>query len=192
MGRRGITGKNSKQTAEALIKSEQAVQLRAAGLSYESIAKQLGIPRSTAFDAVDRALNLKKNEVAKDAEGIRAAMLIQLDELHKRWWPAALGLRKLGETIDPPPDRFALDRVLKIMDRRMALVGLVDITIDPTNFASLEAMRAKTESYKSMGIAELTKLFQEIVKSPVVMEKPVLTLEHKPQPSSPPEAVAAP
>ena len=192
MARQRKSGKTSAQTANALIKSEQAVQLRCAGLSISSIATTLGIPKTTAFSAIERALALQKSTIAKDAEVLRAMMVMQLDELHKRWWPAAMGLKKRNapETEpDPTPDRFALDRILKIMDRKMALVGLVDISIDPTNSAAQEALRAKTEAYKTMGIVELTRLFSEMVKSPLLLDRPAalkqpITIDQEPQPEA--------
>jgi len=188
MARQRKSGKTSAQAANALIKSEQAVQLRCAGLSIAAIGQALSIPKTSAWNAIDRALNLQKESIAKEAEVLRALMIMQLDELHRRWWPAAMGLKKKGAAItdpDPVPDRFALDRILKIMDRKMALLGLVDITIDPTNSAAQEALRAKTEAYKTMGIVELTRLFSEMVKSPVLLDRPAplppVTIDNPPQ-----------
>lgn len=59
----------------------QAATLRKKGLSYQQIAQKLGIPRSSAFDAVQRAL---ADTIREPGESLRALELERLDtELEK-------------------------------------------------------------------------------------------------------------
>lgn len=89
----------------------QALELRKAGFTYSVIAEKLGYnSKSAAWDAVNRALKHLKRE---PAEGVLALELERLDALYKSMYPQALK-GNLG----------AVDRCLKISERRAKLLGL--------------------------------------------------------------------
>ena len=89
----------------------QALELRKAGFTYSVIAEKLGYTgKAAAWDAVNRALKQLKRE---PAEGVLALELERLDALYKSMYPQALK-GNLG----------AVDRCLKISERRARLLGL--------------------------------------------------------------------
>jgi hypothetical protein len=89
------------------------MQLREAGVSFEKIAESLGYRnRSSARKAVLAGLKAARLEPAKL---LRQLELRRLDKLWLRLWPLAVAT---------PPDSSAIDRLLKIMHRRAALLGL--------------------------------------------------------------------
>lgn len=179
--RKGHT-KNSSQTVNALVRAEQAVKLRCANLSFQEIADTLKVPISTVYDDVSKAVALLKENIAADTGELRAFMLMQLDAMHKRWWPLAMGISMTPNTA---PDKHALDRVLRIMDRKMKLLGLGDTEADPDEDTAARAMRDKAEIYKGMGVAALTRLFAERIKAPIVLQGRLI--EHLPTAAQPPD-----
>lgn len=102
-----------------------ALQMRHAGASYRTIAQQLGIDVRTAFNDVQYMLT----ELAREpAENVRALELERLDRLM-----IPLFARATRAEDGRLPDYQAIDRILKIMDRRAKLLGLdapqkIDIT----------------------------------------------------------------
>lgn len=104
------TGSRRVQAAERRV---QALALRREGATFTEIGEALGINRSAAHKAVSRALD----ELAQLAEGevvsLRALELDRLDALQRSVWTQAM------DGALP-----AVDRVLKIMERRSKLLGL--------------------------------------------------------------------
>ncbi len=89
----------------------QALELRKAGVSYEAIASRLGYrDRSGAYRAVTAALKLTLRE---PAEELRTLELERLDAMLLALW------RRVQAG-----DEKAVDRVLRIMERRARLLGL--------------------------------------------------------------------
>jgi hypothetical protein len=89
------------------------MQLRAAGVSYEKIAKAIGYcDRSAARKAVFAGIRADKTE---SCNALRQLELIRLDRLWMAMWPLAIAQE---------PDMNATDRCLKILARRAALMGL--------------------------------------------------------------------
>lgn len=89
----------------------RALELRKAGWGYDQIAEECGYrDRSGAYRAVARALKATLREPAAD---VRRLEVERLDALLKGLWTAA-----------SQGDNYAIDRALKIMDRRAALLGL--------------------------------------------------------------------
>lgn len=68
-----------------------------------------------AYKDVSRELEKMRNELAEHVEAVRELELQRLDDLLKGLWD-----RATGKDIDYP----AIDRVLKIMERRARLTGL--------------------------------------------------------------------
>jgi len=103
--------KTSERRLTAIEKQRQALVLRKAGASYEAIAEQLGYGgKSGVHNAVQSAM---RRTLQAPADELRALELGRLDDLLKGVWGAACA----GNVA-------AIDRVLKIMARRAALLGL--------------------------------------------------------------------
>ena len=97
----------------AVERRARALQLRKEGASFDDIAAELGMSRSAAHKTVQRGL-VELTALAKgEAEGLRALELARLDELQRSIWPEATG-----------GNLPAMDRLLKIMERRTRLLGL--------------------------------------------------------------------
>ena len=92
----------------------QALQLRILGVSYERIAEQCGIAggRGAAYRAIQREFDRYQKPAVEEA---RQLELLRLDALLQRWFPLAIGAK---------PDRSAAELVLKVSQRRSALMGL--------------------------------------------------------------------
>jgi hypothetical protein len=89
----------------------RALELRRAGATYEQIAAALGyFDSSGARKAVKKGL---RQTLAEPAAELRQLELLRLDRLHETLWPRAVA----GQV-------RAIDRVLRIMARRAALLGL--------------------------------------------------------------------
>lgn len=103
----------SARLARTLHLQLQALELRRLGLGYREIATQLEIGRTQAHRLVTAALAESREQVAEAVHTIRAEEVSRLDGMMRGLWPDA---RKghLG----------AIDRVLKIMERRAKLLGL--------------------------------------------------------------------
>ena len=91
----------------------QAVALRRAGLTFDEIAVRLGIKKQSAHSLVVRLLTQVRAEIDEGAEALRALELVRLDALHARLWPLAMDA-----------DLSAVDRILRIAERRAKLLGL--------------------------------------------------------------------
>ncbi|HYS41928.1 MAG TPA: hypothetical protein VEO01_40440 [Pseudonocardiaceae bacterium] len=122
------------RTADTAERDAEAARLRARGQSYRAIAAELGyVDHAGARKAVQRALVAI---VAEPAEEVRALQLEQLDRLAL----AALGVLERNHVtvshgriirddneqpiLDDGPVLTAIDRLLKIQERRAKLLGL--------------------------------------------------------------------
>lgn len=98
-------------SAEAIARERDALELKRAGVTYDVIADRLGFAnRGSAYKAVQRALRRTLQEPADELRSIEAD---RLDRMQFAVWAKAMG-----------GDLGAIDRVLRIMDRRAALLGL--------------------------------------------------------------------
>jgi uncharacterized protein YegP (UPF0339 family) len=89
----------------------QAMQLRLAGATYEAIAQAVGYSsRQAAYRAIERA---RLETLREPADALREMELMRLERLQQGVWPAAI-----------KGDHGAVDRVLRIMERRAKLLGL--------------------------------------------------------------------
>lgn len=97
----------------AAAKCQAAVELRRSGMTYEAIAEQVGCSRALAFKYVKATLD---KVIAQTAEAAAAVLRLELDRLDlllaALWGDALVG------------NVAAVDRVLKIMERRAKLLGL--------------------------------------------------------------------
>lgn len=101
----------SPRRIEAAEKRRRALQLRKAGATFDQIAEQVGYSsRGKACEAVQGELaDLPK----EDAVELRDLELARLDSLLTAMWPKAMN-----------GNGWAVDRVLRIMERRARLAGL--------------------------------------------------------------------
>ena len=90
-----------------------AVAMRIAGATYRQIGDKLGVTESAAARAVKRVLERTRKAADEDAETLRQQEAERLDALQLAVWPQAV-----------KGHQGAVDRVLRIMARRAALLGL--------------------------------------------------------------------
>jgi hypothetical protein len=104
----------AKTTPVVIDKRERAVkalELRKAGISYEVIAQRLGYSnRTAAYRAVSRLIDSTEKEAVTD---LREMELRRLDDLFRALYMKAIG-----------GDLGAVDRCLKIMERRAKIAGI--------------------------------------------------------------------
>ena len=105
--------KTSSKTVKAIDRSAEAVALRKSGHTYREIATEMGISVSRAHAAVMRAIDQCLDEIAETAPTVREVELIRLDAIIKTLWARV----EMGEN-------EAIDRVLKVMERRSRYLGL--------------------------------------------------------------------
>lgn len=101
----------TKQRAERIAK---VLDLRAAGATYEEIARALNISLTQAHKDATLGLELTLKE---PADSLRTLELRRLDRLQRAYWRAAL-----------EGDKQAADRVIRIMEHRAKLLGLDKLT----------------------------------------------------------------
>ena len=120
--------KASEKRIAAAERQARAIELRKAGLGYAAIARQLGYGGpSGAYGAIMTALRALTREPAQE---LRELELARLDDLLLGLWTDA----RRGSVAK-------VDRVLKIMARRAALLGLDA----PTRFADVTDARRDAE-----------------------------------------------
>jgi DNA-binding CsgD family transcriptional regulator len=111
-----VPGKRSAASPDTLAAAErerQAMALRLAGATYAQIGVRIGTTESSACRIVKRVLARTRELADADAESLRALEAERLDAVLLAVWPQAQK-GHLG----------AVDRVLKIAERRAKLLGL--------------------------------------------------------------------
>lgn len=119
------------RSEQAALNRYEAFRLRSCRWSYEDIAKKLGVNISTAFHYVQGYWDELKVVTDERAEIVRGIELKNLDELEKTWMPVALRQECNYEDMPDqdgtrPCDKLALsalDRILKIKERRAKIAG---------------------------------------------------------------------
>lgn len=108
-----MSSKNSPAKARMLKHQEQALALRRSGMAYSAIAAKLGLSKSRAHALVQLGLEDAREQVAAHSDQLRSEEVSRLDGMLAKIYPkAARG------------DLQAIDRVLKISERRSRLFGL--------------------------------------------------------------------
>ncbi len=105
--------RNSPGMARAQQRREEALRLRIAGLRYRDIGERLGITMQAAHHLVVKALEESRARAAESADQLRDLELQRLDVAQSVIWRYVL-----------EGDMGAIDRLLKIQQRRAALMGL--------------------------------------------------------------------
>ena len=92
---------------------DRCLQLRANGLSFREIARELKVAPATAYKAVARGLAAVNAGCREQAQELRALEALRLDQMQAALWQQATD-----------GDVRAIDRILRIMERRARLLGL--------------------------------------------------------------------
>lgn len=123
---------------EQLARERKALQLKRAGASYDTIARECGYQsKSGAWEAVKRALAASVPDEA--AEDVRRLELSRLDAITTALWPKVV-----------KGDLPAIDRALKVSAARLELLARTAPTAAPAEpeqtgdpVVDLEARRAR-------------------------------------------------
>lgn len=105
--------RTSAARARKLERQVKALELRRMGKGYAEIARTLGIGKSQAHRLVQAGLQDARDQIKAQADDLRAEEISRLDGMLAGLWPDA---RK--------GSHGAVDRVLRIMERRSRLLGL--------------------------------------------------------------------
>lgn len=105
--------KSGRVAVIARAREAQCISLRKEGLSYRLISQQVGITEQGVMKAIRRVMTRVAAQTGADVEDIKSIELERLDDMHAAIFPDA----KSGNL-------KAVDRVLKIMERRSAYLGL--------------------------------------------------------------------
>jgi hypothetical protein len=105
--------KTSHVRARSLDNQAKALELRRMGFGYAAIAEQIGVGKSQAHRYVVAGLDDARAQISASADELKSEEISRLDGMLAAIWPKA---RK--------GDCAAIDRVLKIAERRAKLLGL--------------------------------------------------------------------
>jgi hypothetical protein len=101
----------------------RAVELRCAGLTFDAIGKELGITRQGVQKHLDAVLDAHAATITEHAERLRALQLERIEAGIRGLWPSY-----------SRGDYGAVDRMVKLLQRQAALLGLdlkpPDVTVD--------------------------------------------------------------
>ncbi len=125
--------------ARKLKHQELALELRRAGHSYDAIGRKIGLSRSRAHALVQLGMEEARQQIVASADDLRAEELSRLDGMLAKIYP------KAGKG-----DVAAIDRVLKIGERRARLLGLdapVRTALEGTEGAPPVSHEAKVTFY---------------------------------------------
>jgi hypothetical protein len=134
--------KLSPRALTAQVKEQQALDRRLAGHTFDEIAQQLGYAsRSSAYRAVERALQRIRIQADQTAETLRALENARYDRL----------LRAIDAQVQQG-DLAAIDRALRISKARRELWGLdVPTRVDAELSPAMQALIKHWESLEQPG-----------------------------------------
>lgn len=129
---------------EVARRDAEACDLKAQNLSYQQIADRLGISKTAAYESVERAL---RETVREPADNLRKLAHMQLDELAQQARQVMLSTHYVVDKgavvlweglplIDDAPVLQAIDRLVRIQERRAKLEG-----VDAPQRVSIEAQQ---------------------------------------------------
>ena len=108
-----INSPTTNRRTAAAERAKQAVSLRIAGATFAQIGERLGVSTQAAHKMVVKHLEETRRLTAESAEQLRDMELKRLDAMQAALWPDAMR-----------GDEQKVDRVIRIMGRRAALLGL--------------------------------------------------------------------
>jgi hypothetical protein len=132
--------------AVKLQRQQAALELRRAGKGYLEIGNALGIGKSQAHRLVQAGLVEAKAQIATEASELKAEEISRLDAMLSGLWPDA----RKGQ-------QGAVDRVLKIMERRARLLGL-DAPVKLAHGGDADGPPIKAEHVHTLSDAELERI----------------------------------
>jgi hypothetical protein len=127
--------RNAASRVRAAQLEERCLELRASGLSFREIACELGVSVSGAYKAVARGLVAANEHNREEAASLRDLEVMRLDQLQAALWEQAVD----------ECDTRAIDRVLRIMERRAKLLGLDAPTQRETKVVPGDMQAARTQ-----------------------------------------------
>jgi predicted DNA-binding protein YlxM (UPF0122 family) len=142
--------KNGPRIVQAAERRRQAICLRREGFSYQAIADQLGMAKSSVHNAIDKAMVALEKEIEQEVKLLVALEIDRLDSLQQAIWCKAME-GNLG----------SVDRVLKIMDRRSKLLGLDAPTKIAATTPDGESLHSRIEA---MSVEERRTRINELTK----------------------------
>ena len=135
-----MTGQTATTAIQRAERRTQAVHLRREGLTLREVADRLGVSVYTAWNDIQTAV---RDIPKEEADLLRQQEADRLDNLQRAVWDDAIA-----------GDLHAVDRVLKIIERRCRLLGLdapariespiVDLDLDAAVRDLVAAARGKT------------------------------------------------
>lgn len=136
--------KTSAAKARTLERKVKALELRRMGKGYVEIAAALGIGKSQAHRLVKSGLADARAQISAQADELRSEEISRLDAMLSGLWADA---RK--------GNAGAVDRVLKIMERRARLLGLdapVRSALEggPPGAPPMQAVNMTAEEFRAM------------------------------------------
>jgi hypothetical protein len=136
---------NDRRAAKAALRRREALELRKAGKNYEEISDALGYGSSS--NARKAVLAAIRAIVEEPAEEVRKLELTRLDTLLGGLWTAA-----------STGDLQAVDRALRIQDRRAAYLGL-----DAPKLLKLELERELSTHLARLKAALPSDVFEQVL-----------------------------
>lgn len=133
---------NVKRQAKWATMRATAMEMRIRGEPYSAIGKVLEVTRQQAHNIVKRELERIRIKTGEDAVVVRTMELQRLDVLTVTLWPMVL-----------EGDLKAMDRMLRVMERRAKLCALdeADFVVGQGTEASMS--EAVARAYRGLGIA---------------------------------------
>lgn len=115
---------NSPKRSLSADRRMNALEMRKSGSTYEKIGDALGISSQAAYQHVVKALQAIREKTNEAADEVRTLEITRIDTMIGVLWPRVL-----------KGDYLAMDRVIKLMERRSKMLGLdaptkSDITSD--------------------------------------------------------------
>ena len=144
-----ITSARKMRAQEVEVRS---VELRKQGLSYRAIGQQLKTSDTTVRKALKRVFTRIREETSEKAEELIQLEAERLDDLFNAIWGQAI-----------KGDYAAIDRIIRIMDRRAKLLGLdapeVLHTEEVHKFVAIGPAKAESaEEWANNGGVEIKQL----------------------------------
>lgn len=105
--------RTSKRALQSMKKREIALNLRISGFSYRAIAQKMGVRESTVYKWIKKEMTRTQTGLAENAEIIRGLEVERLEIMFEKAFSAAM-----------EGDLAAIDKALRVMERRSKLLGL--------------------------------------------------------------------
>ncbi len=159
----GSRTRSERRTTTLTARELRAIELTAAGATYDQVGVILSMGRTAARALVERALARRALEVQHRELGpARTLQLERLELLFRRWFPLAVG----NPRDDPPtpPNERAAAVVMSVMDRQARILGLeqpIRVEEEVTVSLTYQELDARREEILR-GLADVVERHQAI------------------------------